>query len=735
MHLPLLPLALILLSATTTLATTSSHKIAGIPASAHRVFFRADPTNPALTWHVSDFDIGCSPGGCIYNFNILGIASENTPGFNTTCHGTTMDEDYVECKDKEVLSQVAPQGYTNYTVDVQHRWRKGQFAAFYAVGGVNVTSEQRNFKIPVEEASILRQIVAGPRLAHAETGLDLCYVTDNIIATSGPSTNYPKLAYRTPLKQLVSFLDDKHGTNWCIWEFRAEGTGYPDSEVYGRIHHFPFPDHHPPPFALIPKVVASMRNWLQRLDGPLPVNSKDKEGEVERRHDQGQRVAVVHCKAGKGRSGTIACSYLISQEGWKMEDVLERFTERRMRVGFGSGVSIPSQLRWVRYVDRWTNEMGKTYVERPIEILEIHVWGLRDGVKVAVEGFVDDGQKLKTFHHFHRDERIVLPGDTSTSQSNSTQPSDDGGNSSSNDTDGKTKTENIKKKKKTIKSETTSPTSTTSFTPNDRSPLSAESSSSSLPIPGSSPPTSTNCSTPLSQTNSRTDGPTITPPKSTPSNPQPPPTTSAVLLRPSKPLILPTPDINIDFERRSKAASYTGLAMVTSVAHVWFNPYFEGGDKHPSGVFEIDWDAMDGIKGTTRKGIKMLDHVKVLWRYAGPDPEAEDSAQATMEMRPGMETRPGLQAQEAGKEHRRLSSIITEPRPGEPISETRVADWRLRETNDGNGGGDGDESSRSSSSVEEDAEKGQENLPIRQLEEIAGTSSKKSGNEMDKASA
>lgn len=32
-------------------------------------------------------------------------------------------------------------------------------------------------------ASLLRQIVAGPRSRHPEAGLDLCYVTDNIIAT------------------------------------------------------------------------------------------------------------------------------------------------------------------------------------------------------------------------------------------------------------------------------------------------------------------------------------------------------------------------------------------------------------------------------------------------------------------------------------------------------------------------------------------------------------------------
>ena len=64
---------------------------------------------------------------------------------------------------------------------------------------------------------------------------------------------------------------------------------------------------------------------------------------------------------------------------------MQRFTERRMRAGFGVGISIPSQQRWIRYVDRWTKS-GKIYLERPVEILEVHVWGLRDGVKIVVEG-------------------------------------------------------------------------------------------------------------------------------------------------------------------------------------------------------------------------------------------------------------------------------------------------------------------------------------------------------------
>jgi len=49
----------------------------------------------------------------------------------------------------------------------------------------------------------------------------------------------------------------------------------------------------------------------------------------------------------------VLCSYLMSEEGWTKDEALKRFTQRRMRPGFGSGVSIPSQLRYVGYVERW----------------------------------------------------------------------------------------------------------------------------------------------------------------------------------------------------------------------------------------------------------------------------------------------------------------------------------------------------------------------------------------------
>ncbi|KAI9765342.1 MAG: Telomerase protein component 1 [Geoglossum simile] len=418
--------------------------------------------------------------------------------------------------------------------------------------------------LTTRQASILRQIVAGPRSRHPEAGLDLCYVTDSIVATSGPSSTYPQLAYRNPLDSLVKFLDEKHGDNWAIWEFRAEGTGYPDEEVYGRIWHYPFPDHHPPPFALVPNIMASMRNWL--------IGNSD-------------RVVVVHCKAGKGRSGTISCAYLISECGWAPADALSRFTERRMRPGFGQGVSIPSQLRWIDYVTQWTKN-GKTYVERSVEVLELHVWGLRDGVKASIEGYVEEGKTIKIFHVFKRNERTIV---------------DAGGDGNG----GKARVGSECDSKGDIGSDDPKPGAALGVNDigGDLMPL----------IEYESP-------------GSETGG-------------------DAVIFRPKTRIVLPTNDINIDFERRNRAGY--GWTMVTSVAHVWFNAFFEGsitnGTTPPnSGIFEIEWDKMDGIKGSPRKGIRALDRLAVVWKVF------EDGSR----------------------------EVIKEPGIGEVVNQVTPADWR-----------------------------------------------------------
>ena len=248
-------------------------------------------------------------------------------------------------------------------------------------------------------ANIFRQVAAFPLSWQPDYGLDLCYVTPKIVVTSGPSTAYPQRAYRNPLDKLVRFLDDKHGKEWKIWEFRAEGTGYPDKDVYGRVMHFPWPDYQPPPFGLIPLILASIRNWLDEKDD---IGTGDN-------NECNRRIVVMHCRAGMGRSGTMTCAYLISECGWSPSEASARFTERRMRTGFGQAISIQSQLRWIEYVDRWAKNQ-KVYVERRVEIKEIYIWGLRAGVKVSIKGFTKHGKQIRTFHTFTRKEKSKTGG-------------------------------------------------------------------------------------------------------------------------------------------------------------------------------------------------------------------------------------------------------------------------------------------------------------------------------------
>ncbi|KAL7934407.1 phosphatases II [Trichoderma chlorosporum] len=534
-------------------------------------------------------------------------------------------------------------------------------------------------------ASILRQIVAGPRARHPEAGLDLCYVTDFIIATSGPSQTYPQIAYRTPLDQLVSFLDSKHGENWAIWEFRAEGTGYPDEAVYNRIWHYPWPDHHPPPFRLIPLIMASMRNWLHGGNEPGGQTESDKKpqplasdqltgnnteaalaapgasSEPIKSERNEKRVVVVHCKAGKGRSGTASCSYLIAEEGWKAEDALTRFTQRRMRPQFGAGVSIPSQLRWIGYVDRWTKG-GKKYTDRPVEIVEIHVWGLRNGVKMDVEAFADEGKKIETVHTFTTEERVVVQGDAPeggglseiiwdlagyTAQKDKVPEAVEFADATNDDSKKKISNDETKKK------DSFDPPPSPSPQPSESSIEQLLRRKSAKLIERVSPPGShSKIDKFRALLSAEPTSPTRTPPSElrTESPDETEPGGMAVIFKPKNPIRISNSDVNIAVERRNRTHKSMGLTMVTAVAYVWFNAFFEGngpekqGKADSHGVFEIEWDAMDGVKGSSRKGTRAFDRMSVVWRFA-------DSGEAKAE------------------------EEVVEPKEGEPVPQTKAADW------------------------------------------------------------
>ncbi|KAH9926719.1 phosphatases II [Fomitopsis serialis] len=123
--------------------------------------------------------------------------------------------------------------------------------------------------------------------------LDLVYITEQVIVMGYPASGLEAL-YRNRREDAKRFLEHRHGKNFWVFNFCPVAENcYPASIFDGRVSRYPFPDHHAPPLAILPLVAREIRAWLEP--------SKE-------------RVAVLHCKAGKGRSGTMACAYLLTSD-------------------------------------------------------------------------------------------------------------------------------------------------------------------------------------------------------------------------------------------------------------------------------------------------------------------------------------------------------------------------------------------------------------------------------------
>lgn len=69
-------------------------------------------------------------------------------------------------------------------------------------------------------------------------------------------------------------------------------------------------------------------------------------------------VAVIHCKAGKGRTGLMIASFLVHCGASTSADAALALFARR-RTFDGKGVTIPSQQRYVRYYALQVRKRGR----------------------------------------------------------------------------------------------------------------------------------------------------------------------------------------------------------------------------------------------------------------------------------------------------------------------------------------------------------------------------------------
>lgn len=133
--------------------------------------------------------------------------------------------------------------------------------------------------------------------------------------------------YRNDIQQVAAYLDHKHRDHYMI--FNLSERNYNFDLFHRRVVDYGWPDHHGPPLLMLIKVVTAMDRWMR-------ADSKN--------------VAIVHCLAGRGRTGTAICAYLCYAGYFaSMTKALQYYSN--VRSNKGKGVTQPSQLRYCKYID------------------------------------------------------------------------------------------------------------------------------------------------------------------------------------------------------------------------------------------------------------------------------------------------------------------------------------------------------------------------------------------------
>ncbi|CAI9578462.1 unnamed protein product, partial [Staurois parvus] len=141
-----------------------------------------------------------------------------------------------------------------------------------------------------ELEKVTRRMVSENKRRYQKDGfdLDLTYVTDRIIAMSFPSSGKQSF-YRNPIEDVARFLDSKHKDHYKVYNLCSE-KGYDPKYFHYRVERVFIDDHNVPVLADMLTFTANVRSWMA---------------------EDPKNVIAIHCKGGKGRTGTMVCTYLV----------------------------------------------------------------------------------------------------------------------------------------------------------------------------------------------------------------------------------------------------------------------------------------------------------------------------------------------------------------------------------------------------------------------------------------
>ncbi|KAK7195263.1 Tyrosine phosphatase family [Novymonas esmeraldas] len=168
--------------------------------------------------------------------------------------------------------------------------------------------------------------------------LDLTEIHPGIVCMGYPASGVEAL-YRNSYDDVLRYLDHRYGDAYVVYNLCGEAAyQYSADKFHGRVRCFPFLDHAAAPLRLMPAFVKDAATCIARHPGG---------------------TAVIHCKAGKGRTGVLACCLLLALEpafSRSAEAVMRYYGAKRTRDG--KGLTVPSQRRSVAYYARLLSEYG-----------------------------------------------------------------------------------------------------------------------------------------------------------------------------------------------------------------------------------------------------------------------------------------------------------------------------------------------------------------------------------------
>ena len=168
----------------------------------------------------------------------------------------------------------------------------------------------------------------------SKPSLDLSYITPRIIAMAYPSENLFQKLYRNDIKEVSSFLNNYHNSNYLI--FNLSGSPYNETYFNGKVLTYQIEDHNPPTLQQLFTICQQSKMFLAENDS---------------------NVVVYHCLCGKGRTGTVICCMLLY---CGVCNSAQKATEYFALKRFGTkqkGVNNLGQVRYVYYFDLIMNGM------------------------------------------------------------------------------------------------------------------------------------------------------------------------------------------------------------------------------------------------------------------------------------------------------------------------------------------------------------------------------------------